>query len=247
MVLVFCNTSFAEIIKIDCQLSEAPGLGLPSEDLILLKQRTKPTFKINLDSKEVIAFNYGHSNENNVKIGMVKISDSEKIVWDKEPYKANLVTYHRMTYHKNEKKLLEESIMTKNFETMKEIIEKGKTNDFFIRNEYIYQCKLGESQSSTSSSVSSNNDQAKRKELIDKMINEYHIVEKIEIPGSLPRVWVTPQFHLLTFSDKKTFIHLIYSYYYTKNSKYDIIKIFDNITGKSIGTYTPSLGLRIKY
>ena len=54
-------------------------------------------------------------------------------------------------------------------ETMKEIIEKGKTNDFFIRNEYIYQCKLGESQSSTSSSVSSNNDQAKRKEIIDKL------------------------------------------------------------------------------
>ena len=247
MALAFCNTSFAEIIKIDCQLSETPGLELPSEDLILLKQRTKPTFKINLDSKEVIAFNYGHSNENNVKIGMVKISDSEKIVWDKEPYKANLVTYHRMTYHKNEKKLLEESIMTKNFETMKEIIEKGKTNDFFIKNEYIYQCKLGESQSSSSSSVSSNNDQAKRKELIDKMINEYHIVEKIEIPGTLPRVWVTSQFHLLTFSDKKTFIHLIYSYYYTKNPKYDIIKIFDNITGKSIGTYSPSLGLRIKY
>ena len=247
LVLMFCNTSFAEVIKIDCQLSETPGLELPSEDLILLKQRTKPTFKINLDSKEVIAFNYGHSNKNNVKIGMVKISDSEKIVWDKEPYKANLVTYHRMTYHKNEKKLLEESIMTKNFETMKEIIEKGKTNDFFIRNEYIYKCKLVESQSSSSSSVSSNNDQAKRKELIDKMINEYHIVEKIEIPGSLPRVWVTPQFHLLTFSDKKTFIHLIYSYYYTKNPKYDIIKIFDNITGKSIGTYTPSLGLRIKY
>ena len=90
-------------------------------------------------------------------------------------------------------------------------------------------------------------DQAKRKEIIDKMINTYHIVEKIEIPGSLPRVWVTPQFHRLTFSDKKTFIHLIYSYYYTKNPKYDIIKIFDNITGKSIGTYTPSLGLRIKY
>ena len=96
-------------------------------------------------------------------------------------------------------------------------------------------------------STATDNDQAKRKEIIDKMINTYHIVEKIEIPGSLPRVWVTPQFHLLTFSDKKTFIHLIYSYYYTKNPKYDIIKIFDNITGKSIGTYTPSIGLKIKY
>ena len=75
LVLIFCNTSFAEVIKIDCQLSETPDLELPSEDLILLKQQTKPTFKIYLDSKEVIAFNYGHSNKNNVKIGMVKISE----------------------------------------------------------------------------------------------------------------------------------------------------------------------------
>jgi len=51
MALAFCNTSFAEVIKIDCQLSETPGLELPSEDLILFKQRTKPTFEINLDSK----------------------------------------------------------------------------------------------------------------------------------------------------------------------------------------------------
>ena len=89
-------------------------------------------------------------------------------------------------------------------------------------------------------------DQAKRKELIDKMINEYHIVEKIEIPGSLPRVWVTPQFHSLTFSDKKTFIHLIYSYYYTKNPKYDMVRIFDNMTGKEIGGYMPPFGLDLK-
>ena len=180
MVLVFCNTSFAEIIKIDCQLSEAPGLGLPSEDLILLKQRTKPTFKINLDSKEVIAFNYGHSNENNVKIGMVKISDSEKIVWDEEPYKANLVTYHRMTYHKNEKKLLEESIMTKNFETMKEIIEKGKTNDFFIRNERIYKCKsVSANHSSSDTTLSILNYTTGMSTVVTKVTNKTFI-EKME-------------------------------------------------------------------
>jgi hypothetical protein len=106
--------------------------------------------------------------------------------------------------------------------------------------------KLVEAQSSSSSSVSSNKDQAKRKALIDKMINTYHIVEKIEIPGSLPRVWVTPQFHRLTFSDKKTFIHLIYSYYYTKNPKYDMVRIFDNMTGKEIGGYMPPFGLDLK-
>ena len=138
------------------------------------------TFKINLDSKEVIAFNYGHSNKNNVKIGMVKISDSEKIVWDKEPYKANLVTYHRMTYHKNEKKLLEESIMTKNFETMKEIIEKGKTNDFFIRNEYIYKCKsVSANHSSSDTTLSILNYTTGMSTVVTKVTNKTFI-EKME-------------------------------------------------------------------
>ena len=60
-----------------------------------------------------------------MKIGTVKITDSESIIWDKAPYKANLVIYHYMAYYKNEKKLVEEYIKTKNFETMKEIREKG--------------------------------------------------------------------------------------------------------------------------
>ena len=89
-------------------------------------------------------------------------------------------------------------------------------------------------------------DQAKRKALIDDMINKYHIVEKIEIPGTLPRVWVTPQFHLLTFSEKKTYIHLIYSYYYTKNPKYNAVLIFDNMTGKEIGGYLPPYELHLE-
>jgi len=180
MALAFCNTSFAEVIKIDCQLSETPGLELPSEDLILFKQRTKPTFEINLDSKWVHAFNYGHSNKNNVMIGIVKISDSEKIVWDEEPYRAGLVTYHRWTYHKNEKKLLEESIMTKNFETMKEIIEKGKTNDFFIRNEYIYKCKsVSANHSSSDTTLSILNYTTGMSTVVTKVTNKTFI-EKME-------------------------------------------------------------------
>ena len=94
--------------------------------------------------------------------------------------------------------------------------------------------------------TTTNNDQAERKKLIDELISTHYIFEKIEIPGSLPRVWVTRKFYLLTFSEKKTFMHLVYSYYYTKNPKYDVIRIFDNITGKSIGSYKPDTGLRIK-
>ena len=181
---MWCNTSFAEIIKIDCQLSETPGLELPSEDLILLKQRTKPTFKINLDSKEVIAFNYGHSNKNNVKIGIVKISDSEKIVWDEEPYKGGykkrMIYYTSWTYYKNEKKIKEDSITTKDFNTTKEIIEKGKTNDFFIRNERIYKCKsVSANHSSSDTTLSILNYTTGMSTVVTKVTNKTFI-EKME-------------------------------------------------------------------
>jgi len=89
-------------------------------------------------------------------------------------------------------------------------------------------------------------DQAERKKLIDSLINKNSIFEKIEIPGLVPRVWVTPKFHLLTFSEKKTFIHLVYSYYYTKNSDYNMVRIFDNMTGKEIGGYLPPYELHLK-
>ena len=89
-------------------------------------------------------------------------------------------------------------------------------------------------------------DQAERKKLIDNLINKHNIFEKIEIPGTIPRVWVTPKFHLLTFSEKKTFIHLVYSYYYTKNSDYKAVRIFDNMTGKEIGGYMPPYELNLK-
>ena len=89
-------------------------------------------------------------------------------------------------------------------------------------------------------------DQAERKKLIDSLINKHNIFEKIEIPGTIPRVWVTPKFHLLTFSEKKTFIHLVYSYYYTKSSDHDAVRIFDNMTGKEIGGYMPPFELTLK-
>ena len=89
-------------------------------------------------------------------------------------------------------------------------------------------------------------DQAERKKLIDSLINKNSIFEKIEIPGLVPRVWVTPKFRLLTFSEKKAFIHLVYSYYYTENSDYDAVLIFDSMTGKEIGGYMPPYELNLK-
>ena len=89
-------------------------------------------------------------------------------------------------------------------------------------------------------------DQTERKKLIDNLINKHNIFEKIEIPGLVPRVWVTPQFHRLKFSEKKTYIHLIYSYYYTKNPKYNAVLIFDNMTGKEIGGYLPPYELHLE-
>ena len=94
------------------------------------------------------------------------------------------------------------------------------------------------------SNVSLADEQTKRKEIINQLINEYRIFDKIDIPGIYPRVYVSNNFKNLSFSDKFTFIHIVYSYYYTLNSKYDFIVIIDSLTDEDIGGYDLTYGLK---
>lgn len=78
--------------------------------------------------------------------------------------------------------------------------------------------------------------QEDRKGFIDKLINN-RIIQKVEIPGSLPHVWVTPKFYSLNFDDKQQFISVVYAYYITKNKKYDLVVLYDSKSGEKVGVY----------
>lgn len=85
--------------------------------------------------------------------------------------------------------------------------------------------------------------QAERKGFLERAIQE-GAFQKIETPGSLPRVWVKPGFYTLDFDDKASYVSVVYAYYFDGSDQSDLVRIFDGKTGKEIGSYSDS-GLRL--
>ena len=83
----------------------------------------------------------------------------------------------------------------------------------------------------TSSIDTSQETQAKRYAYMQELIDKGYI-QKIEKPGSLPYVWVTPLFYTLDFDAKEIFISVIWTYYIVQDSKASTVRIFDSKTGK---------------
>lgn len=88
--------------------------------------------------------------------------------------------------------------------------------------------------------------QANRKEFIERLIAE-GIFQKVEVPGTTPRLWVTPRFMLLNWEDKEQFVNVVFAYYYPDPSQHDLamIKIYHSVSGKHIGDYSASFGLEL--
>lgn len=87
--------------------------------------------------------------------------------------------------------------------------------------------------------------QNSRKEFINKLLRE-GVFKKVEMPASLIHVWVDTSFILLDYDTKKSFLEVVYCYYYDGNDLSDSVVLKDNLTGKRIGGYSPSSGLKIK-
>lgn len=89
--------------------------------------------------------------------------------------------------------------------------------------------------------------QQQRRELIGKL-QDRGIIQKIETPGTDPRVYVLPGFFSLTFDYKQRFINVCYAYAY-KLPKGDVggfdepMWIYDAMTNKKVGAFRPSTGL----
>lgn len=78
--------------------------------------------------------------------------------------------------------------------------------------------------------------QAKRKALIQNLING-GIFQKVEVPGSLPHLWVNPVFYALNLEDKNLSVSVVYYYYTTISSSYKMVVLYDSHSGKKVGVY----------
>jgi len=83
--------------------------------------------------------------------------------------------------------------------------------------------------------------QADRKKLIEKLIGE-GVFQKVETPGTLPRVWVRPRFYAAEFDQKQSFVSVVYAYYFDGSSEADSVRIFDSRSGKEVGSYSAVQG-----
>jgi len=86
--------------------------------------------------------------------------------------------------------------------------------------------------------------QAKRLQLIEQM-RQNNIIQKIDIPGTIPHVWVTPVFYALNYDEKNTFIGVIAAYYSAINSSSVALTLYDSRSGKKVGYFSSELGLRM--
>ena len=83
--------------------------------------------------------------------------------------------------------------------------------------------------------------QSDRKAFIQKLVNN-GVFQKVEVPGSLPHLWVKSVFYTLDFDTKSQFVNVVYAYYITQNSKYNIVVLYDSQTGKEVGKYAEVYG-----
>jgi hypothetical protein len=86
--------------------------------------------------------------------------------------------------------------------------------------------------------------QARRKDLLQKLINE-GIFYKVEKTGDYPHVYVNTQFYLLSIDDKKSFVNAAFAYFLASDPKVDFLMLYDAKNGKIIGNFSATLGLKL--
>lgn len=69
------------------------------------------------------------------------------------------------------------------------------------------------------------------------------VFSKVDDQGgahSFVDVWVTPSFYRLDFQEKSTYVGVVWGYYFEGTEKQDgsEVRVFDNYTGKQIGSYS---------
>lgn len=87
--------------------------------------------------------------------------------------------------------------------------------------------------------------QSARKKFIDDGM-KLGAIQKIEFPGQLPHMWVTPIYHGLDFELKQNLCLIVYQYYKIDwNPNLSLVVLKDTKSGKRIGNCSPSMGLEL--
>lgn len=87
--------------------------------------------------------------------------------------------------------------------------------------------------------------QAQREQYIVDL-KRMRIIQKVDMPGSLPHVWVDSGFYALAYDQKRAFMSVVAAYFYAKNPLHDPMVLYDGHTGKKIGSFSVATGAGLR-
>ena len=72
------------------------------------------------------------------------------------------------------------------------------------------------------------------------------VFKKVE-HGKVPKVWVGPEFYLLPFETKQSFVGVVYAYHFEGSHDADVVVLKDYYSGQEVGSFGKAYGgLRMK-
>lgn len=83
--------------------------------------------------------------------------------------------------------------------------------------------------------------QAQRLAYIQRLIGA-GVIDRIERPRDIPRVWVRPQFYATDFRDKQRVVGVVYAYYQQLHPGTDYVAVYDTRSGKRVGQFAAAAG-----
>ncbi len=89
----------------------------------------------------------------------------------------------------------------------------------------------------TSTTNTNSGIQQKREDAINKLIQR-GVFTKVEMPGTVPRIYVGDTFYMALIDQKRLFTSIVYAYYNTKDSTITVVGLHDSRTGKEVGTFS---------
>jgi hypothetical protein len=83
--------------------------------------------------------------------------------------------------------------------------------------------------------------QAQRLAFIQRLIGA-GVLDRIERPRDIPRVWVRPQFYAADFRDKQRAVGVVFAYYQQLHPGTDYVAVYDARSGKRVGQFAAAAG-----
>ena len=84
-----------------------------------------------------------------------------------------------------------------------------------------------------------------RQELLGKLMGEKVFTKYEAGTTGTARAYVAPRFYTLDFDQKQNFVGVVFAYYFDGAGNFDMVRLIDSRTNKTVGSFTQETGLKL--